>query len=751
LRIKSIDIESIKTIKFQWGSFLEKSNFLPVYQTPTWIYTWLKFLGHRHKLFILTLWNGNELVALYPLGLKRTLFVKKLEFIGRDDGDYLDFIVDNSHKEKCIESFLSFLRKKKKEWNLCDLKDFAGESQNYKFLYELLKKEGWKVVLHDTWSCPYLEIDGDWNGFLKRHGRKFQYNIKRERRQLENLGNLEFKKIQSQEELEHYLPQVFEVHKRRWKGYYISSKFSTPQGQKFYTEIAKNYLSKGMLRLDLLLLDEKVIAFSYSFQWNGRYFYYTPGYDPDYARYSPGTVLLIYILEDAFKSGLKEFDFSKGELQYKSHWATGERQNRRIIFASPTLKGRIAFHLYLLHLNLFSHVRKLKSLRIILGRLRQLQDFINRRRFYVPPEAVASPREIFKTNSSKDKPLNGYLSDALFFKDGRTALFCGLKTCGISQGSTLLIPAYICDSVISAVRSAGLRYRFYRILSNLEPDFKDLELKSEGAEALLIIHYFGFPQPLERIMGFCQSKGVLLIEDCAHALYSKLEDKPLGSFGLFGVFSLKKTLPLPDGGMLLLNHGRTAEAKEIKGGYPVLSTLSQLEKWTEFKTGISPRCYLLQIDSLRNGFIKRDNGRKIVPGKGISTTSLRLFHEVNADEIIDKRRNNYQYYLKRLVNRKGLQILYPELSDGVCPIGFPILIENRDGIRKRLLKKGVNLRTFWDIMPAEIPHSEHPIAYEISKKILILPVHQSVEKKYLDYVVKQLAILQEFDTVTYVL
>jgi len=74
------------------------------------------------------------------------------------------------------------------------------------------------------------------------------------------------------------------------------------------SKVAKEFLSISMLRLDLLLLDNKVIAFSYSFEKDGRFFYYTPAFNNAYAKYSPGTVLLMHILQNAFKRGVKEFD-----------------------------------------------------------------------------------------------------------------------------------------------------------------------------------------------------------------------------------------------------------------------------------------------------------------------------------------------------------------------------------------------------------------------------------------------------------
>src|SRR5690606_41122268 len=72
--------------------------------------------------------------------------------------------------------------------------------------------------------------------------------------------------------------------------------------------------------------------------------------------------------------------------------------------------------------------------------------------------------------------------------------------------------------------------------------------------AVYLIHYVGFPGPVEELAAICEERGVRLIEDCALALLSCLGERPRGSFGHAAVFCLYKTLPTPNGGVLVLRH-----------------------------------------------------------------------------------------------------------------------------------------------------------------------------------------------------
>jgi dTDP-4-amino-4,6-dideoxygalactose transaminase len=78
-------------------------------------------------------------------------------------------------------------------------------------------------------------------------------------------------------------------------------------------------------------------------------------------------------------------------------------------------------------------------------------------------------------------------------------------------------------------------------------------LKETGAKAVVLIHYFGFPQPVADVKALTQPLGVALIEDAAHALLSEADGRPLGTEGDVGIFCLHKGLGLPDGGALILN------------------------------------------------------------------------------------------------------------------------------------------------------------------------------------------------------
>src|SRR3954465_698421 len=141
----------------------------------------------------------------------------------------------------------------------------------------------------------------------------------------------------------------------------------------------------------------------------------------------------------------------------------------------------------------------------------------------------------------------------------RNAVWDAVQLLGLA-GRRVLIPAYHHGVELETLLAAGVEPVFFRVDGQMRADFEDARAKGEGAAALYVIHYAGFPQDMEAARQLACELGVPLIEDCALALLSRDGEKPLGSFGDVSVFCLYKTIPVPNGGVLL---ARGAVAKGL--------------------------------------------------------------------------------------------------------------------------------------------------------------------------------------------
>jgi hypothetical protein len=96
-----------------------------------------------------------------------------------------------------------------------------------------------------------------------------------------------------------------------------------------------------------------------------------------------------------------------------------------------------------------------------------------------------------------------------------------------------------------------------------------------------------------------------------------------------------------------------------------------------------------------------------------------------------QRRENYDFWLDRAYMRKDMHSIFKDLSEGVCPQYFPVIVEEVESFLQEMLHKGIPAYR-WPPLPKEIGgNSEYPTANFLAEHLVVLPVHQSVGRDYL--------------------
>jgi dTDP-4-amino-4,6-dideoxygalactose transaminase len=149
------------------------------------------------------------------------------------------------------------------------------------------------------------------------------------------------------------------------------------------------------------------------------------------------------------------------------------------------------------------------------------------------------------------------------FGSARSGLSCFLKTF-LSQGDEVIISAYTCLAVPTGLVAAGLIPVYVDIDSNtLAIDEARLwAAVTPKTKAIVVQHTLGNPAPILQIRRKAHDLGLLVIEDCALSLGTKINGQYVGTFGDAAIFSmeLSKTLSCGWGGLLLVNNAELVVA-----------------------------------------------------------------------------------------------------------------------------------------------------------------------------------------------
>jgi len=146
------------------------------------------------------------------------------------------------------------------------------------------------------------------------------------------------------------------------------------------------------------------------------------------------------------------------------------------------------------------------------------------------------------------------LTKKIYFNRARTALKFGLYVLDIKPDEEILVPDYMCDSIFQPISQTSLKYSVYKTQDNLEPLWASLDsLITSKTKAILMVHYFGQVQDINKFLEFSKKHEIYLIEDNAHGHGGMFNDRELGTFGDIGISSPRKFLNCLDGGILYLN------------------------------------------------------------------------------------------------------------------------------------------------------------------------------------------------------
>jgi dTDP-4-amino-4,6-dideoxygalactose transaminase len=87
---------------------------------------------------------------------------------------------------------------------------------------------------------------------------------------------------------------------------------------------------------------------------------------------------------------------------------------------------------------------------------------------------------------------------------------------------------------------------------NIDPDAIEAAI-TQRTRAILPVHFAGRPCDMGRIMAIADKYGLMVIEDCAHAIETEYRGRPAGTFGDFGCYSffVTKNVVTGEGGMII--------------------------------------------------------------------------------------------------------------------------------------------------------------------------------------------------------
>jgi CelD/BcsL family acetyltransferase involved in cellulose biosynthesis len=327
-------------IETQWNTLLAKSSthvpFLRFDYLRAW---WLTRGGGEwpqdSQLAIVTAKRNDELCGIAPLfytpdhqGEPRLMLLGSIEI-----SDYLDLIVPTEQLQEFIDGLLPFIIKANlPRWHALDLYNLVENSPSLKTLETAAGKYGWLYNQEKLQHTPCIALPGDWETYLAGIDKKQRHEIRRKMRRAENSDvPVRWYIVSDPDTLDAEINAFLDLMKKDEE----KAKFLTAKMKETMREVMHCSFEDGCLHLAFLEVGGQKAAGYVSFDYQNRIWVYNSGFDPDYFDYSPGWVLLGYILQWANEQGRSEFDFMRGNEGYKYRFGAFDRSVVRACLTPP--------------------------------------------------------------------------------------------------------------------------------------------------------------------------------------------------------------------------------------------------------------------------------------------------------------------------------------------------------------------------------------------------------------------------------
>jgi CelD/BcsL family acetyltransferase involved in cellulose biosynthesis len=329
-----------------WNALLAESVTHVPFLRHEYLRAWWETRGGgewpQSDLVLVTARRSKYLAGIAPLffthnleGLPSLMLLGSIEI-----SDYLDLIVrpaDLTEFVRCLFDFLAAspdpstgspvpaalaqAGQSLPAWRVLDWQNILETSPTLPVLKAEAEAHGWTFSQERTYHAPAIPLPGDFETYLCGIDKKQRHEIRRKMRRAEEAGNVRWYITNDAAALDAEVDA------------FLSLMANDPAKEKFLTEAMRQQMhstcrlafENGWLQLAFLEADGQKAAGYLNFDYQDRIWVYNSGVDRRFLELSPGWVLLGHLLQWANENKRREFDFMRGEEDYKYKFGAVDR------------------------------------------------------------------------------------------------------------------------------------------------------------------------------------------------------------------------------------------------------------------------------------------------------------------------------------------------------------------------------------------------------------------------------------------
>ena len=303
-----------------WNALVEQSVADTPFSRFEYLSQWWKTLGGGEwkdaELVLVSATENDELVGIAPLFMAEYDGQRALMLVGSIEiSDYLDLIVSEQDLPRFVSGLFDFLNSSfDGRWSALDWYNLPDSSPTLATLKAESERRGWTHQEEVYRPTPRIPLNGSFEDYLARIDKKQRHEIRRKmRRAAESEKNVRFLIVNGSSDIDSEINAFFDLMVQSPD----KEQFLHPAMRDQMTVTLQNAHEHGYLWLAFLEIDGVRTAASLNFDYKNKLWGYNSGVSNEHRELSPGWVLLAHTIQWCCENGRYEFDFMRGDEEYK--------------------------------------------------------------------------------------------------------------------------------------------------------------------------------------------------------------------------------------------------------------------------------------------------------------------------------------------------------------------------------------------------------------------------------------------------
>lgn len=326
-------------LRHEWNALLEESISHVPFLRFEYLKTWWQHRGGGEwphaELAVVTAREAGRLIGIAPLfhtpdhdGRPTLMLLGSIEI-----SDYLDLIVREADLSHFLDHLLPFLTQSSlPAWDALDLYNLVESSPSLPALEAAAARHGLTCSQSRLQHSPYVPLPADWETYLASIDKKQRHEIRRKMRRAEESDvPVRWYIVRDAAALDGEIDAFMSLMAQDPE----KAAFLTPKMRAMLTDLMHCAFAENCLLLAFMEVEGQKAAGYLNFDYLGRTWVYNSGFDRRFNEYSPGWVLLGYLLQWAIENRHTEFDFMRGNEDYKYRFGAVDRFVMRATLERP--------------------------------------------------------------------------------------------------------------------------------------------------------------------------------------------------------------------------------------------------------------------------------------------------------------------------------------------------------------------------------------------------------------------------------